>query len=103
LPEQYAPPAREALVNKRSLSGTLGHHTGSASPGPGLKHILSNFLSMHAPARARVTIAWHVICEWERRRRSRQVLQSLSLREIRDFSPDLSAAEREVSKPFWRA
>jgi uncharacterized protein YjiS (DUF1127 family) len=93
-------PAREALVNKRSLSGTFAHHAGSASLGSGLKFIVSDFLSH---VRARAAAAWRVILEWERRRRSRGMLRSLSLREIRDFSPDLAAAEREARKPFWRA
>jgi uncharacterized protein YjiS (DUF1127 family) len=88
-------------VNKRSSSGTLGHYTGVALPGSGLKLIASGFLQVRV--RVQVAIAWQVICEWERRRRSRRILRSLSLGEIRDFSPDLCAAEREASKPFWRA
>jgi len=86
-------------VDKRFSSGTLAHHTGAASPGSGLK-VLADFLLMHV--RAPAAAAWRVILEWERRRRSRQTLRSLSLREIRDFSLDPAAAEREASKPFWR-
>lgn len=88
-------------MNKRSSSGALAHHTGTASPGSGGKLLAADFLSMHV--RAPAAVAWRVILEWERRRRSRQTLRSLSRREIRDFSPDLTAAEREASKPFWRA
>jgi uncharacterized protein YjiS (DUF1127 family) len=88
-------------VNKRSLSGTFTDHTGSAALGSGLKRAVSDFLLVQV--RPRAAGAWRVILEWERRRRSRQALRSLSLREIRDFSPDLSAAEREARKPFWRA
>jgi uncharacterized protein YjiS (DUF1127 family) len=44
-----------------------------------------------------------MLLEWERRRRSRQALRSLSRAEIQDFCPDLMAAEREAHKPFWRA
>jgi uncharacterized protein YjiS (DUF1127 family) len=91
----------EAFVSKRSLSGTWAHHDGSASLGSGLKFIAPDSLlrRIRAPAAA----AWRVILEWERRLRSRHTLRSLSLREIRDFCPDLSAAEREAGKPFWRA
>jgi uncharacterized protein YjiS (DUF1127 family) len=100
LPEQDALPTREPLMNRWSVSGTLDHHAGSASLGSGLK-LVSDFLSMHI--RAGAAVAWRVMLEWERRRRSRQMLRSLSLREIRDFSLDVAAAEREARKPFWRA
>jgi uncharacterized protein YjiS (DUF1127 family) len=57
------------------------------------------------PARARAFIAaaWRVALEWRRRARSRAELRSLSPHHIRDFCPDLMAAEREAGKPFWRA
>jgi uncharacterized protein YjiS (DUF1127 family) len=87
-------------VSKRSLSGTFADHAGSASPGSGLK-LAVDFLSVHV--RPRAAGAWRIILEWKRRRRSRQALRSLSLREIRDFSLDIAAAEREARKPFWRA
>lgn len=87
-------------MNRWSLSGTLGHHAGSASLGSGLKPIVSDFLVHLGP---RIAAAWLVILEWEYRRRSRQMLRSLSLREISDFSLDFAAAEREARKPFWRA
>jgi uncharacterized protein YjiS (DUF1127 family) len=86
-------------VSKRSLSGNLADHTGSAAPGSGLKLAVSDFLYV----RPRAAGAWRIILEWRRRRRSRQALRSLSLREIRDFSLDIAAAEREARKPFWRA
>jgi uncharacterized protein YjiS (DUF1127 family) len=87
-------------VNKPSFSGTLAHHGGSAALGSGLKSVASDFLSHLGP---RIAAAWLVILEWEYRRRSRQILRSLSLREISDFSLDFAAAEREARKPFWRA
>jgi hypothetical protein len=101
LHEQDALSAQEAFVNKRSLSGTLAHHTGTAWPESGLKFIATDSLLLHV--RASVAVAWCVIRERERRRRSRQTFRSLSLREIRDFSLDLAAAEREASTPFGRA
>jgi uncharacterized protein YjiS (DUF1127 family) len=88
-------------VSKRSLSGPFADHTGSVSLGSGLKLAVSNFLLVHV--RPRAAAAWRIILEWKRRRRSRQALRSLSLREIRDFSLDIAAAEREARKPFWRA
>jgi uncharacterized protein YjiS (DUF1127 family) len=88
-------------VSKRSLSGNLADHTDSASLGSGPKLAVADFLLVHV--RPRAAGAWRVILEWKRRRRSRQALRSLSLREISDFSPDISAAEREARKPFWRA
>jgi uncharacterized protein YjiS (DUF1127 family) len=47
--------------------------------------------------------AWRTVREWRRRWRSRRQLRSLTAREIRDFCPDLTVAEREAGKPFWRA
>ncbi|HEY4405248.1 MAG TPA: hypothetical protein VGN55_11450 [Xanthobacteraceae bacterium] len=86
-------------MNKRSLSGTLDHHAGSAPLGSGPKPVVSDFLLHLGP---RIEAAWLVILEWEYRRRSRQILRSLSRREISDFSLDFAAAEREARKPFWR-
>ena len=88
-------------MSKRSLSGTFADHTGGAALGSGLKRAVSDFLLVHV--RHRAAGAWCTILEWKRRRRSRQALRSLSLREIRDFSLDIAAAEREARKPFWRA
>jgi uncharacterized protein YjiS (DUF1127 family) len=88
-------------VSRRSLSGTFADHAGSASLRSGLRLAVSDFLLVHV--RPRAAGAWRIILEWKRRRRSRQALRSLSLREISDFSPDISAAEREARKPFWRA
>jgi uncharacterized protein YjiS (DUF1127 family) len=88
-------------VSKRSLSGTFADHSGSASLGSGLRLAISDFLLVYV--RPRAAGAWRIILEWRRRRRSRQALRSLSLREIRDFSLDIAAAEREACKPFWRA
>jgi uncharacterized protein YjiS (DUF1127 family) len=88
-------------VNKRSMSGTFADHAGSAAPGSGLRLAVTDFLL--AQVQPRAAGAWRIILEWRRRQRSRQALRLLSLREIRDFSPDLSVAEREARKPFWRA
>jgi uncharacterized protein YjiS (DUF1127 family) len=52
--------------------------------------------------RTSVAATCRAVLEWERRRRSRQVLGSLRPFEIGDFL-DLMRAEREACKPFWRA
>jgi uncharacterized protein YjiS (DUF1127 family) len=53
--------------------------------------------------RASLAAAWRVVLEWRRRARSRAQLRSLSPHLIQDFCSDLLEAEREASKPFWRA
>lgn len=53
--------------------------------------------------RTSIAASCRTVLEWERRRRSRKVLRSLKSGEIRDFCLDLMGAEREASKPFWRA
>lgn len=40
---------------------------------------------------------------WLRRRRNREILRSLSLRDVHDFCPRHSEAEAEMNKPFWQA
>jgi uncharacterized protein YjiS (DUF1127 family) len=58
--------------------------------------------SLSTRLRASIGDAGRMVLEWERRRRSRQALRSLSRFEIQDFCPDLMVAEREGYKPFWR-
>jgi|SRR5579871_3998449 len=43
------------------------------------------------------------VAEWRRRQRSRHELRALSPYQVRDFCLDPMAAEREITKPFWRA
>jgi uncharacterized protein YjiS (DUF1127 family) len=82
-------------VDKQSLSGVF------ASRGPESKFTATDFLAMRL--RRSVAAACNTVLEWKRRRRSRQVLRSLKPFEIRDFCLDQMEAEREASKPFWRA
>lgn len=44
-----------------------------------------------------------VVALWLRRRHDREILRSLSLRDVQDFCPRQSEAEAEMNKPFWRA
>jgi uncharacterized protein YjiS (DUF1127 family) len=73
------------------------YQTGNSS----LRLQVVDFLLVHvAPP---VAAVGRCVLEWERRRRSRQALRSLDHEEIRDFCLDPMEAEREASKPFWRA
>jgi uncharacterized protein YjiS (DUF1127 family) len=82
-------------VHNRSLSSAL------AFVGSQFEFVATDSLSTRL--RASVAAAWRIVLEWERRRRSRQALRSLSRFEIQDFCLDLIEAEREAYKPFWRA
>jgi uncharacterized protein YjiS (DUF1127 family) len=53
--------------------------------------------------RQQTTISWQLVCVYRRRARERAELRSLSRREIFDFCPNLTEADREMHKPFWRA
>jgi uncharacterized protein YjiS (DUF1127 family) len=46
---------------------------------------------------------WHVLRLCRTRARERAQLRSLTRRELRDFCPKGTDAEREMHKPFWRA
>jgi uncharacterized protein YjiS (DUF1127 family) len=46
---------------------------------------------------------WRIVGLWVRRRHDRDMLRSLSARDLQDFCPRLSEAEAEMNKPFWRA
>lgn len=46
---------------------------------------------------------WQVVALWLRRHHDREILRSLSLRDVQDFCPRHSEAEAEMNKPFWRA
>jgi hypothetical protein len=59
--------------------------------------------SLSTRLKASIAAGCRLVLEWERRRRSRQALRALGRFEIQDFCPDLMVAEREASKPFWRA
>ncbi len=82
-------------MHKRSLSSAL------AFVGSEFEFVGAD--SSSTRLRASVAAAWRVVLEWERRRRSRQALRSLSRFEIQDFCLDHIEAEREACKPFWRA
>jgi uncharacterized protein YjiS (DUF1127 family) len=85
-------------VHKRSLSDAAAYQRGRNSS---LGSQVFKFLSMHITPP--VTAAGRCVREWDRRRRSRQALRSLTDQEIRDFCLDPMEVEREASKPFWRA
>jgi hypothetical protein len=87
-------------VDKRSLSGAWAYHGHTAAPSLGFKPAATHFFSTHV--RTRIAVAWSIALG-KRRSYSRQMLRSLSPREIRDFCPDLMRAERESKKRFWRA
>ena len=86
---------RRVIAHKQSLSSAL------AFVGSEFKFVAAEALSTRL--RTSVAAAWQIVLEWERRRRSRQALRSLSRFEIQDFCPDLMEAEREANRPFWRA
>jgi hypothetical protein len=89
------------IVNKRPLSTALAYHGHAVAPGSGFKLSAAYFISTHIMAP--LAAAWRFTLEWRRRWHSRQALRLLSVREIRDFCPDLMKAECESRKPFWRA
>jgi uncharacterized protein YjiS (DUF1127 family) len=82
------------IVHKRSLSSAF------AFIGSEFEFFAAD--SLLTRLRGSVAAAWRLVLEWERRRRSRQALRSLSRFEIQDFCLDLIEAEREAYKPFWR-
>jgi uncharacterized protein YjiS (DUF1127 family) len=53
--------------------------------------------------RQQTTITWQLLCVYRRRARERAELRSLSRREVLDFCPNSTEADREMHKPFWRA
>jgi uncharacterized protein YjiS (DUF1127 family) len=79
----------------------LAYQSRAASPRSEIRFIAARSLLTHIGVP--LAAAWQVVREWRRRWRSRRQLRSLTAREIRDFCPDLTVAEREAGKPFWRA
>ena len=81
-------------MHKRSLSSAL------AFIGLEFESVAAD--SLLTRLRGSVAAAWRLVLEWERRRRSRRALRSLSRFEIQDFCLDLIEAKREAYNPFWR-
>ena len=97
---------------RRQASAVLRYHPGliemlgaasapatSSDPSPSHKASRAELTRI----RSRVLRVWSLICEWRRRARDRDHLQSLSRRAVADFCVSACDADYEANKPFWRA